>query len=75
MEEETKRDAFIRLAESRTNAVIKKIRVLANCSNPYAYEYNEADVKRIFAAIEDELKIARAKFAVGERKSSFRLRD
>jgi hypothetical protein len=60
---ETKRDRFVRLAERRTNAVIYKIRVLANCSNPYVYEYSNQDIERIFTAIEHELAVARSKFA------------
>lgn len=59
---ETKREAFIRLATKRTTVVIDRIRVLSNCANPYAYEYTEEDVRKIFAAIERELKTARAKF-------------
>jgi hypothetical protein len=58
----TKREAFVRLAERRTNAVIEKIRVLGNLSNPYAYEYSEEDVRKIYAAIDKELKASRAKF-------------
>jgi hypothetical protein len=69
---ETKREAFRRLAEKRTTAVLEKIRVLSNCANPYAYEYTEEDVKKVFAAIEQELKNARAKFQ-GQRKREFRL--
>lgn len=65
---ETKRDAFLRLAEKRTNAVLERIRVLSNCANPYAYEYGEEDVSKIFSAIEKELKAARAKFDQGHRQ-------
>lgn len=64
---ESKRDAFVRLAERRTNATIERIRVLANCANPYAYEYGDEDVKRIFGAIERELKLAKVKFQGGRR--------
>ncbi len=67
-----KRDTFVRLATARTNAVIEKIRVLSNCSNPYAYEYTEDDVKRIFAAIDNELRIAKGKFS-NHRKIKFKL--
>ena len=63
-----KREAFQRLAERRTNAILDKIRVLSNCANPYAYEYDEEDIKKIFMAIEKELKAARAKFQVVERR-------
>ena len=65
---ETKRDAFLRLAEKRTNAVLERVRVLSNCANPYAYEYGEEDVRKIFSAIEKELKVARAKFDQGHRR-------
>lgn len=69
---ESKRDAFLRLAERRTNAVLERVRVLSNCANPYAYEYSEEDVKKIFGAIEQELKVARIKFQQS-RKTSFSL--
>lgn len=69
---ETKREAFLRLATKRTNAVMEKIRVLSNCANPYAYEYTEEDVRRIFGAIEAELKTGRAKFQ-GTNRRPFRL--
>lgn len=69
---ESKRDAFLRLATKRTNAVIDKIRILSNCANPYAYEYSDDDVRRIFAAIEHELRAARARFGKTNRRE-FRL--
>jgi hypothetical protein len=69
---ETKRDAFKRLATKRTNAVIEKIRVLGHCANSWQYEYNEEDVRKIFKAIDSELKIAKAKFR-SSAKSDFKL--
>ena len=69
---ETKRDAFVRLAEKRTNGVIERIRILGNCANPYAYEYTDDDVRKMFGAIERELRAARAKFQ-GESKQTFKL--
>lgn len=69
---ESKRDAFKRLAERRTNSVLDRIRVLGNLSNPYAYEYSEEDVRVIFSAIEQELKSTRSKFQVA-RKREFKL--
>ena len=70
---ETKREAFKRLAEKRTNAVLDRVRILANCANPYAYEYTEEDVRLVFAAIDRELKLAKSKFATNHRRSQFRL--
>jgi hypothetical protein len=66
---ETKREAFVRLASKRTEAVIDRVRVLSNCANPYAYEYTDEDIRKIFSAIEKELRAARAKFSAREQKS------
>ena len=69
---ESKHDAFIRLAEKRTRAVLDKIRILSNCANPYAYAYTEDEVRKIFEAIDDELTRANAKFEKYRRRE-FRL--
>lgn len=69
---ETKREAFRRLAERRTNAVLQRVRVLGNLSNPYAYEYTEEDVRAIFGAIDQELKVTKLKFQ-NQRKREFKL--
>ena len=67
-----KREAFRRLAEKRTNAILEKIRILGNLANRSAYDYAEEDLRKIFGAIEDELKVARARFRATERRE-FRL--
>lgn len=59
---ETKNDRFVRIAEARTNKIIDMIRLLGNCSNKATYDYSKEDVRKIFTAIENELKTARAKF-------------
>ena len=70
---ESKREAFQRLAERRTNAAMDRIRVIGNLSNPYAYEYTEDDVRLIFAALDQELKATKAKFLAARRRE-FKLR-
>ena len=60
--QESKRDCFVRIAEARTNKIIDMIRLLGNCSNKASYDYSKEDVKKIFTAIENELKVAKAKF-------------
>ena len=62
MEESAKRERFKRLAQQRTNTVLKKIKVLGNCANRSAYEYNEEEIKKIFDAIDRQVKEVRAKF-------------
>jgi hypothetical protein len=63
-----RRERFIRVATRRTNAVLKKIAILSNCSNRNAYEYTDEEVNRIFNEIEKELRSARMKFRL--RKSN-----
>lgn len=72
---ETKHDRFIRIAETRTNKIIDMIRLLGNCSNTATYEYDDADIKKIFSAIEGELKNSRSKFQGSDSKDNkFKLR-
>ncbi len=59
---ETKNEKFVRIAEARTNKIIDMIRLLGNCSNKATYDYSKDDVRKIFTAIDNELKAAKAKF-------------
>jgi len=69
---ETKRDKFIRLANHRTNAVFRQLKILGNCSNRYAYDYDEDDVNKIFKEIEKRVKETKTKFQ-SSLKKEFRL--
>ena len=62
MEKETRHDRFRRLAEKRTNNMIKNIRILGNCSNRSSYEYTKEELDKIFNAIASELREAKSKF-------------
>jgi hypothetical protein len=68
VDNETKRDAFKRLAERRTNGVLERLRVLGNLSNPHAYEWSDEDVRVIFSAIDRELRVTRGKFDAMNRR-------
>lgn len=63
---ETKREKFVRLAEARTNKIIDMLRLLGNCANKSNYDYSDADIQKIFTAIEKELKNTKLKYAVGD---------
>lgn len=55
-----KRAKFVELAESRTSAAIRAIRVIGKLGNKAHYEFSEADVKKITQALSreiDELKV------------------
>ena len=68
MDTSTKRDNFKRLAVYRTNEVLKRLKVLGNCSNRSAYEYSEDDIYKIFSEIERKVKETKAKFHFSKNK-------
>ena len=68
-----KENRFKRVAESRTNKIIDQIRLLGNCANRSNYEYSDEDVKKIFSAIESELKETKAKFQSRSKNRKFEL--
>ncbi len=61
-EDEDKRERFERLAEKRTNAVLKKLDILANCANRNQYEYEEEDIEKIFSAIRKKVRETQSEF-------------
>ena len=66
------RDRFKRLATDRTNTVLKRLKVLGNCSNRSIYEYDEQDIDKIFSEIERKVKETKAKFHF-PKKREFKL--
>lgn len=62
------RDRFKRLATLRTNAVLKRLKVLSNCANRQIYQYEEQDIDKIFSEIERKVKEAKAKFHFSKKK-------
>lgn len=73
MKKEEKQQRFKRLAATRTNEIINKLRVLSNCSNRSAYEYSEDDIIKIFTAIDKAVRAARSKFNFPHNKHRFKL--
>ena len=71
--ETEKIERFKRIAESRTNKIIDQLRLLGNCSNKSNYQYSEEDIKKIFQAIESELKTTKAKFMSKTENEKFKL--
>jgi len=69
---ESKKEAFGRLATKRTNAVLERIRILGHCANPQLYDYTQEDVKKIFQAMEKELRVVKIRFQ-NSTKSEFHL--
>ena len=65
---EEKRERFKRLAASRTDAALDKLRILSNCANPQLYEYSDSEVKKMFDAIEEQLNLVSARFKRKKRE-------
>lgn len=61
---ESKRDKFIRLAETRTNKALEMIRLIGNLSNKTVYDYTDKDVDKIFKALEAEIQLAKKQYDV-----------
>ena len=68
--DETNRERFIRIAESRTQKIIDMLELLGNCSNPYSYEYTQKDVDKMYGAIEAALKESKARYNEPKKKDS-----
>ncbi len=65
-----KREKFVQLAESRTKNAIKAIRVISKLGNKNAYEYTDADVKKIAGALNREVEALKARMSATGGKAS-----
>ena len=64
-----KRAKFVELAERRTVNAIRSIRVIGKLGNPFAYDYDETDVKKIIHALTKEVDDLRLKMMKKGRKA------
>jgi hypothetical protein len=73
---EDRHDKFVRLAETRTQKALDAIRLIGNLSNRSTYEFSDSEIRQIFKALDEELKVARERFnqAAGSRASGFTLK-
>ena len=66
--QEQKKERFKRLATQRTNIILKRLKVLGNCSNRSAYTYTEEEINKIFSEIERRVRETKAKFHFPKKK-------
>lgn len=59
----SKREKFVELAEARVNKTLKDLQLIGNLSNRSAYEFNEGDIRKMFAALQKALDAAKARFS------------
>ena len=62
MKGETKEERFKRVVQKRVQNVLESLRRLSQCSNKRMYRWNEEQLKKIWAAIDQELKTCKSSF-------------
>jgi hypothetical protein len=60
-----KRQKFVALAEARVNKALKDMQLIGNLSNKAAYDFTDADLKKIFGSLQKGLDAAKSKFSMG----------
>jgi ribosomal protein L7/L12 len=65
-----KREKFVELAEARTKNAIKAVRIISKLGNKNAYDYSEADVKKIATALTREVEALKARMMHSGSKDS-----
>ena len=70
-----KRENFVRLAEARVDRALAAIRTIGNLSNRGNYDYSDADVKAIVAALHKEVRELEQRFKRndGSQGTNFKL--
>lgn len=64
---------FKRLASSRTNEVMRRVKILGNCANRSHYDYTEEEINKIFSEIERKIRETKAKFSFPYKDKEFKL--
>lgn len=65
-ENETKREKFVRLAESRVDNALRNISLIGNLSNKSNYEYTQADVDKILKALKNAVSSLEKSFSTSK---------
>ena len=71
--QESGHERFKRLATKRTNEVLRKLKILGNCSRRTAYSYSKEEVEKIFQTIERRVREVKALFFAGSSDEEFKL--
>ena len=56
MEKSSKKEAFRKLAERRTQRALNSMSLITNLANRSNYEYEEGDVQKIITALKEGIK-------------------
>jgi hypothetical protein len=67
--DEDKSAKFRRLATQRGERILRDLRLLANLSNKKNYTYTDVEIKKIFNAVDEELKSAKYSFMRNQHRN------
>ena len=65
-----KRAKFRELAENRTNNALSAIERIGKLSNPYLYEWEDTEVRKIVKALKDAVSSVESRFSAPKGPSS-----
>lgn len=65
---DNKNTRFKRLATNRVNKAINTLRLIGNLANTNNYSFEDNDVSTIFNAIDEELKLTKARFSLALKR-------
>lgn len=69
-ENESKREKFVRLAESRVDNALRNINLIGNLSNKSNYEYTQADVDKILRTLKNAVSSLEKSFSTSKSANS-----
>ena len=70
---QTREGRFKKVASRRVDEILNKLRLLGNCSNKANYAYDEEQARKIFSAIDVELRRIKILFSKPNKKNKFSL--
>ena len=69
VQNESKREKFVRLAESRTQKVVDAIENIKSLSDPRNYDFDDKDIVKIIRALKEAVSIVENSFKAREKKT------
>lgn len=70
MTREDDRAKFVKLASARVTKALKDIQLIGNLANRSNYDYTDADVAKIFKALNEEIAACKKRFELSSKKAS-----
>jgi len=64
-----KRERFEKVAAKRVEKILHYFDLLGNCANTNNYEYNKADVEKMFKEIQKALNVTKNRFEIEMSKN------